>query len=131
MVITEEQGMASGSNVSIDLDMAFPTAGVGFAIQVRLANEAEGAALQVRLRAVAEGKTAMFTRECSYPLGDFIGGFCRWLGTKGVTVSHTDQEVSGHFHPRYTVPQMLSTTQELCQLLEDKFGAYPHSILGG
>lgn len=121
--------MATKANVTMDLDAAFHTAGVGFSIQVRPGNEADGAALQIQLRATEEGKTAAFTRESSYALGDFVGGLCRWLGTKGVTVSHTEQVISGHFHPRYSVPQLLNTTQELCQMLEDKFGAYPESIL--
>lgn len=121
--------MPAGAQVTIDLDMAFPTAGVAFNVQVRPGSAEVGAALHIELRAVEEGKSARFTRESSYALADFVGGFCRWLGTKGVTVSHTEQEITGHFHPRYTVPQMLTTTQELCQMLEDKFAAYPHPIV--
>jgi serine protease Do len=56
-------------------------------------------------------------------------GLCRWLGTKGVTVSHTEQEVSGHFHAQHDVPQVLAIVEELCQMLEDKFGAYPYAIV--
>jgi hypothetical protein len=58
-----------------------------------------------------------------------VGGFCRWLGTKRVQASHTEEEITAHFQPHATVLQMLGTLQELCQMLEDKFGAYPHSIL--
>jgi hypothetical protein len=94
-----------------------------------MGDEHHGAVLRLELRATEEGKTARFTRKSSYALADFVGGLCRWLGTKGVTVSHTEQEVAGHFHPRYTVPQLLTTAQELCQTLEDKFAGYPHSIL--
>lgn len=115
--------------MTIDLDMAFPVAGVAFSVQVRPSSAEEGVALHIELRAVEEGKSARFTRESSHALADFIGGFCRWLGTKGVTASHTEQEITGHFHPRYTVAQMLTTTQELCQMLEDKFAAYPHPIV--
>ena len=52
-----------------------------------------------------------------------------WLGTKGVTVAHTEQEVSGHFHAQHDVPQVLAIVEELCQMLEDKFGAYPYAIV--
>ena len=120
--------MPGGAQVTIDLDMVFPTAGVAFTVQVRPGNTEDGAGLHLELRAVEEGKSARFSRDSSYALADFVGGFCRWLGTKRVTVSHTEQDITGHFHPRYTVPQILTTVQELCQMLEDKFGLYPHPI---
>ena len=121
--------MPTAGHLSLDLDLAFPVAGVGFVVQVRPGEEAHGSTLRLALRAVEEGKTAQFTRASSYALADFVGGFCRWLGTKGVTVAHTEQEITGHFAPRYTLLQLLATVQELCQMLEDKFGTYPHSIL--
>jgi hypothetical protein len=121
--------MEAGVQVTIDLDLEFSTAGIGFTIEIHPGKEAEGAALLLRLRALEEGTSARFAKESSYALGDFVGGLCRWLGTQKVTVSHTDQEITGHFHPGYTVPQILSTTQGLCQMLEDKFAAYPHSVL--
>jgi hypothetical protein len=121
--------MPTDGQVTMDLDLTFPVAGVGFTLQVRPGDEHHGANLRLELRTAAEGKTARFTRESSYALADFVGGFCRWLGTKGVTAAHTEQEVAGHFHPHSTVLQLLTTTLELCQMLEDKFGAYPHSIL--
>lgn len=121
--------MGAGVQVTIDLDLEFSTAGIGFTVEIRPGEEAEGPALQIKLRALEEEKSARFTKESSYALGDFVGGLCRWLGTQKVTVSHTDQDITGHFHPGYTVPQILSTTQGLCQMLEDKFAAYPHSIL--
>lgn len=121
--------MDTAADVTLDLDVAFSTAGVGFALHIRPGSAEKGAALHLALQTLEDGKQARFSRESSYALADFIGGFCRWLGTKSVTASHTETDVTGQFHPRYTVPQMLATTQELCQMLEDKFGAYPHSIL--
>ena len=121
--------MTAAVRATLDLDLVFPTAGVGFTVEVRPGNAAEGSFLRLRLRALEDGKTARFHRESSYALGDFVGGLCRWLGTKGVSVTHSEQEVSGHFHARYTLPQTLQTVQELCQMLEDKFAAYPHTIL--
>ncbi len=121
--------MHAQGQVSIDLELAFAGAGVEFTVQVREGRGATGAALQVGLRALDAGKTAHFTEESSHALADFVGGFCRWLGTKGVTVSHTEQEVAGHFHPQHTMPQRLMIVQELCQMLDDKFGAYPDAIV--
>jgi hypothetical protein len=121
--------MPTEGQVTIDLDMAFPTAGVGFTVQVRPGEGTAGADLHIGLRAVEAGKTARFVPESSYALADFVGGFCRWLGTRGVTVTHSEQEITGHFQPRSTVLQVLAITRELSQLLEDKFGLYPHSIL--
>jgi hypothetical protein len=121
--------MATEGQVHLELDITFPAAEVGFTVKVQPGNQEDGAAFHIGLRSLQEGKTARFTKECSYALGDFVGGFCRWLGTKGVTVSASEQEITGHFHPRYTVPQTLNTVQEICQMLDDKFAAYPHSIL--
>lgn len=124
----EEHTTVDGK-VQVDLDITFPVAGIGFRVQVLTEDAAAGMPLHVRLRALEAGKKARFTPDSSYVLGDFVGGLCRWLGTKGVTVSHTEEEVSGHFHPRYTVLHMLGTLQELCQLLDDKFAGYPATIL--
>ena len=121
--------MSQEGRVSIDLDLVFVKAGVGFKLQVGESNGVAGASLQIVLRALEEGKKAHFTADSSHALADFVGGFCRWLGTKGVTVSHRAQEISGHFHPQHTVAQMLLIAQELCQMLEDKFGAYPYAIV--
>jgi hypothetical protein len=129
MVREKEAGMSAKGQVSIDLDLAFAAAGVGFAVQVRDGSAETGAALQIVLRALDDNRTARFTPECSHALSDFVGGFCRWLGTKGVTVAHTEQEVSGHFHAQHDVPQVLAIVEELCQMLEDKFGAYPYAIV--
>ena len=121
--------MSVKGQVSIDLDLTFAAAGVGFAVQVRDGSAETGAALQIVLRALDDHRTARFTPECSHALSDFVGGFCRWLGTKRVTVSHTEQEVLGHFHAQHDVPQVLAIVEELCQMLEDKFGAYPYAIV--
>lgn len=121
--------MSAKGQVSIDLDLAFAAAGVGFAVQVRDGSAQTGAALQIVLRALDDNCIAQFTPECSHALSDFVGGFCRWLGTKGVTVAHTEQEVSGHFRAQHDVPQVLAIVEELCQMLEDKFGAYPYAIV--
>ena len=121
--------MQSPGCLMVEMDLVFPAATVGFMVHIGPQREAEGVPLRIRPRALVEGKTACFTPESSYPLADFVGGFCRWLGTKRVTASHTEEEITGHFHPQYTVLQMLGTLQELCQMLDDKFAPYPHSIL--
>lgn len=121
--------MNEHGRVTLDLDLAFASAAVGFTVQVRDGSADAGAPLLISLRALEAGKEARFSADASYALADFVGGLCRWLGTKGVTVSHTAREVSGHFHQRHTVPQVLAITRELCQMLEDKFAGYPSAIL--
>ena len=121
--------MQTAGCLTVEVDLMFPTAAVGFTVNIGPERTAEGVPLRIRPRALVEGKTARFSPETSYPLADFVGGFCRWLGTKRVTAVHTEEEITAHFQPQYTVLQMLGTLQELCQMLEDKFGAYPHSIL--
>jgi hypothetical protein len=121
--------MQTAGALSVEVDLVFQTAAVGFTVYIGPAREAEGVPLRIRPRALVEGKTAHFSPEVSYPLADFVGGFCRWLGTKRVQASHTEEEITAHFQPHASVLQMLGTLQELCQMLEDKFGAYPHSIL--
>jgi hypothetical protein len=121
--------MLTAGSLTLELDLVFADATVGFTVQVGPGRDEAGVPLRIRPRALVEDKTARFTSESSYPLADFAGGFCRWLGTKRVTATRTDEEIVGHFHPQYTVLQMLGTVQELCQMLEDKFAIYPHSIL--
>jgi hypothetical protein len=82
MVREKEAGMSAKGQVSIDLDLAFAAAGVGFAVQVRDTSAAIGAALQIVLRALDDDLTARFTPECSHALSDFVGGFCQMLEDK-------------------------------------------------
>jgi hypothetical protein len=119
--------MSVQGRVTIDCDLAFVAAGVGFTVQVR--DDPTAAALHVRLRALEAGREACFTSASSHALADFVGGFCRWLGTKRVQVACNEREIVGHFHPDHTVLQVLAMTQELCQMLADKFGCYPYTIL--
>ena len=121
--------MSECGRVTIDLDMTFASAGVGFTVQVREREGKAGAPLHIRLWALETGKEARFHPNSSHALADFVGGFCRWLGTKGVTVAHDEREISGHFHPRHSVPQLLAVIQELCQMLNDKFTGYTASIV--
>ncbi len=123
--------MGLQGHVNIDIDLDFTEAGVGFTVTVKEESAADsaGPALHVGLRALDPHQTARFTESCSHALGDFVGGFCRWLGTKGVTVTHTEQDVAGHFKPDHTVFEQLTIIQELCQMLDDKFGLYPYAIL--
>jgi hypothetical protein len=123
----KETTMSVQGRVTIDCDLAFAAPGVGFTVQVRDGSTA--AALHVRLRALEAGREARFTSASSHALADFVGGFCRWLGTKRVQVTSNEQEIVGHFHPHHTVLQVLAITQEICQMLEDKFGCYPYTIL--
>lgn len=120
--------MGVQGHVNLEIDLAFVDAGVGFTVKVQEEGD-DAAALHVGLRALGPNQTALFTEACSHALGDFVGGFCRWLGTKGVTVTHTEQAVSGHFKPDHTISQRLAIVQELYQMLHDKFGLYPYSIL--
>jgi hypothetical protein len=121
--------MGTTGAVSIDLELVFPTAGVRFAVHIRPGEAGQGASLGVELQSVDESQQARFTPQSSYALADFVGGFCRWLGTKGIKATYTDAAISGQFQAQYTAMQLLATTQELCQMLDDKFGAYPYSIL--
>ncbi len=122
--------MGVQGGVNIEMDLVFAAAGVGFTVNVQEDEGTDaGAALHVALRALEPNQTAHFTEASSHALGDFVGGFCRWLGTKGVTVTHTEQAISGHFKPDHTLSQRLTIIQELYQMLDDKFGLYPYSIL--
>ena len=121
--------MQHAGQATIDLQMTFPQAGIGFMIHIRPGEAEQGSFLDIHLQSTKEGKDARFVAESSYALADFVGGFCRWLGTKRVKVSHDEQIISGHFDPRYTMLQLLATAQEMCEMLNDKFASYPHSIL--
>jgi hypothetical protein len=122
--------MGLQGHVNLEMDLDFTDAGVGFTVKVREENAAgSGPTLHVELHALGPHQTARFTESCSHALGDFVGGFCRWLGTKAVTVNHTEQDISGHFKPDHTIFEQLAIVQELCQMLNDKFGLYPDSIL--
>ena len=120
--------MQTAGCLTVEVDLMFPTAAVGFTVNIGPERTAEGVPLRIRPRALVEGKTARFSRKRRI-LWQTLWGASSLAG-------HEARHGSAYRGRDYsTFPAAIyraanaRTLQELCQMLEDKFGAYPHSIL--
>ena len=80
--------MQTAGCLTVEVDLMFPTAAVGFTVNIGPERTAEGVPLRIRPRALVEGKRPVFRKRRIS--GRLCGGLCRWLGTKRVTAVHTE-----------------------------------------
>ena len=55
--------MQTAGCLTVEVDLTFPTAAVGFTVNIGPERTAEGVPLRIRPRALVEGKTARFSRK--------------------------------------------------------------------
>ena len=85
--------MASGSATDININLAFPKAGVVFVIE---ASGPNGQAPAFRLRVTdSSGNVVPITREASEYVHDWIRGYTRWLYRARVTASWDVDGITG------------------------------------
>ncbi|MBI3329357.1 MAG: hypothetical protein HYZ81_21970 [Nitrospinae bacterium] len=85
--------------------------------------------LSIRALHAATHQVTLLAAQTSPVLVDFIGGFTRWLATKGITVSLNDQEIQGTFRAGMSATQIFRVVRDICEMLSDKFSPYQHSVL--
>lgn len=120
--------MGSGSKVRSEIKLVYEKAGVGFVVGIEPSDDG-AAGLRIAVEDAAGGKSLTFDEECSPILGDFIGGFVRWLATIGITAKHEQGEVTGSFSAAYDAHKLIQASAAICDMIEQRFSLYPYSIL--
>jgi hypothetical protein len=120
--------MASTSGVQANVNLAFPRAGVVFAIRVETP---DGNAPTFNLRVTdATGKrTIPFRVDASPQLADWVRGYTRWLRRASVTASYDESGIKGSFSGGLTPEQVLQGVRDACDMIRQRFELYEESVL--
>ena len=121
--------MASTDGLSINIELAFPTAGV----RIHLSADSESgaaAAFGLRVSDASSGAPVPFTRDASPELADWVRGYTRWLHRTRVSASHDTQAISGTFAEGVTPEQVLEGLGLACDMIRQRFEPYKESVLG-
>ena len=116
--------MAAGSEVKIDIKMAFPEAGVTFAVEV-----APEGSFRLTATDAVNGKAVPLSAEASPQLADWARGYARWLFRSNVKASHDASGITGSFVDGLTPEQVLAGVRDACDMIRQRFELYEESIL--
>ena len=124
--------MVTSSNVQIKVDMAFPRAGVVFAVAVDTpegGTDSQAPTFHLRVTDTAGERTIPFNPVASPQLADWVRGYTRWLRRSNVTASHDDHSVTGSFDDGLTPEQILQGVRDACDMIRQRFEPYSQSVL--
>lgn len=121
--------MNNASTVKSEVQLVYPNAGVRFVVEMGSA-QGGGGVLRICAKDASGERDLAFTDECSSILGDFIGGFVRWLGTIGIAAKHEEGEINGSFGAAYDAHKLIQASAAICDMIEQRFCLYPYNIVG-
>ena len=124
--------MATMSEVEISLGLAFPKAGIVFAIKAgQPGGGSNGRAPSFHLSVFdSSGQRQIpFTEDASPQLADWVRGYTRWLYRAKVTASHDENGITGTFAADLSPEQMLEGIREACDMIRQRFDLYEESVL--
>ena len=124
--------MVTDDKMSLDLSLAFPRAGVVFAIQVRKYSGDPGrspASFRLSVLAASDGRPVLLRPEASPQLADWVRGYTRWLVRANVRASYDKNGVVGVITGGLTAEEVLQGVQDACDMIRQRFGPYQESVL--
>ena len=124
--------MEANSQVDINVNLAYPRAGVVFNIKVETpADSSNGAARLFHLAVTdaATGRAVGLTVEASPVLADWARGYSRWLVRANVRAAADEGGIAGSFSEGLTAQQVLLGVKEACDMIQQRFELYQESVL--
>ena len=118
--------------INVDLKLAFPKAGLVFAITVQSpegAPEDEATTFHLTVKEASGERQVPFTPDQSPQVADWARGYTRWLRRAGVTASHNEDSITGSFAAGLTPEQVLLGLRDACDMIRQRFGLYEEGVL--
>ena len=122
--------MVVSNEVNVELSLAFPRAGVAFAVGAQT-HEGNGtrSSFRVSVTDVSSGRDVPLRLDASPQLADWVRGYSRWLVRANVTASYDESSISGTFGPGLSPEQVLRGVQDACDMIRQRFEGYEESVL--
>ncbi len=124
--------MAATSDVEINVNLAFPNAGVVVKIDVgppASSDNGKGPSFHLNVTDITDNTAIPFRVEASPPLADWVRGYSRWLRRARVTATHDQNAITGSFDANLTAEQVLRGVSDACDMARQRFELYEDSIL--
>ncbi len=124
--------MAISSSVNVDLSLAFPRAGVAFAIEVRAQDggvDEDPSTFRVSVSDASNGRAVPLKVDASPQLADWARGSTRWLARARVSASFDESGIAGTFAAGLTPEQVLQGVRDACDMIRQRFELYEASVL--
>ncbi len=120
--------MPVSSNMNLNMDLAFPDAGITFSIVVD-GNGGGASSFSLKVTESAGGAPVSIVSAGSPQLSDWARGYSRWLRRARVTASFDDNGISGTFDEGLTPEQVFVGLREACDMIRQRFDLYKSSVL--
>ena len=124
--------MATISETAIKINLAFPKAGVTFVVECTppdAASSNDSHSFKITANSSETSSALTFTEDTSTQLADWIKGYSRWLVRANVTASFTDECINGTFRSGLSPEQVLSSVNDACDMIRQRFDHYETSVL--
>ena len=124
--------MAISNSVNLDLSLAFPRAGVAFAIEARAQDggaDEDPSTFRVSVSDASNGRAVPLTVDASPQLADWVRGYTRWLARARVSASFDENGIAGTFAAGLTPEQVLQGVRDACDMIRQRFEPYEASVL--
>ena len=118
--------MAITSGVQLNLNLAFPNAGIVFVIKADNGTSPTTFHLSVN---DTSGNQVPFKVDACPPLADWVRGYTRWLRRASVVASHDENSINGTFQDGLSPEQTLQGIQIACDMIRQRFDLYEESVL--
>ena len=120
--------MPENSKLNLNMDLAFPDAGITFNSAVD-GNGGGASSFSLKVTESAGGAPVSITSGRSPQLSDWARGYSRWLRRARVTASHDETGISGTFDEGLTPEQVFAGLREACDMIRQRFDLYERSVL--
>lgn len=120
--------MPTDTKLNLNMDLAFPDAGIAFNIAVE-SNGGGPSSFSLKVTESAGGAPVAITSARSPQLSDWVRGYSRWLRRSRVTASFDESGISGTFDDDLTPEQVFGGLREACDMIRQRFDLYKSSVL--
>ena len=116
--------------LTLDLSLAFPSAGVSFDIQVRQYGAGGNpTSFRLTVSALSDGRPVPLRSDASPQLADWVRGYTRWLHRAQVSGAHDETGILGVFPAGLSAEQVLRNVHDACDMIRQRFAHYQESVL--
>ena len=118
------------SNLQFESSQDYVTAGVRINVGLNKPEEAEQSAFSFTVDNLETGHRMDFSHQACAAVHDFTRGYTRWLATKGIDTTLSEDEISGTVRGDALPVRLQQLLQEALDMADQKFSSYKGPIIG-